>query len=80
VGRRISIGSGREFTTRDINVPELGSSAGGARVMSRAESLVRHFRREGLPLARLWENRSTLVSLGLNPKGKPGLWFVRQTR
>jgi hypothetical protein len=48
--------------------------------MSRAESLVRHFRREGLPLARLWETRSTLVSLGLNPKGKPGLWFVRQTR
>jgi hypothetical protein len=36
-------------------------------------------RHEGLPLARLWENHSALISLGLNPKGKPGLWLVQKT-
>ncbi len=78
--RGFSPGTPGEFSARDGSLPDLGSRAGETRVMSRAESLVRHFRREGLPLARLWETRSTLVSLGLNPKGKPGLWFVRQTR
>jgi hypothetical protein len=37
-------------------------------------------RREGLPLARLWENKSALLSLGLNKKGKPGLWIVQKIR
>jgi hypothetical protein len=36
-------------------------------------------RREGLPLARLFENKSALVHLGLSPKGKPGLWLVQKT-
>jgi len=40
---------------------------------------VRLFRREGLPVARLWENNSTLLHLGLNQKGKPGLWLVQKT-
>ncbi|MDB6083830.1 MAG: hypothetical protein JWN43_1711 [Gammaproteobacteria bacterium] len=62
------------------SLPALGAAAGQARVMSRAEALVTHFHREGLPLARLWENHSALISLGLNPKGKPGLWFVQKTR
>ena len=39
-----------------------------------------HVRREGLPLARLWENKSALLSLGLNKKGKPGLWLVQKIR
>jgi hypothetical protein len=38
------------------------------------------FHREGLPVARLWENHSALISLGLNAKGKPGLWLVQKTR
>jgi hypothetical protein len=37
-------------------------------------------RREGLPIARLWENKSALLSLGLNKKGKPGLWIVQKIR
>jgi hypothetical protein len=37
------------------------------------------FRRDGLPVARLWENKSTLLHLGLNQKGKPGLWIVQKT-
>jgi hypothetical protein len=43
------------------------------------QSMVEHFHREGLPVARLWENHSALVSLGLNGKGKPGLWLVQKT-
>jgi hypothetical protein len=43
------------------------------------EELVLRFHREGLPIARLWENKSALVSLGFNPKGKPGLWLTQKT-
>ena len=63
---------------RDSNLPGLGA-AGEGRVMGRAESFVRGLHREGLPVARLWENHSALVSLGLNAKGKPGLWLVQKT-
>ncbi|HWW29810.1 MAG TPA: hypothetical protein VNY80_07335 [Steroidobacteraceae bacterium] len=40
---------------------------------------VRLFRRDGFPVARLWENKSALVHLGFNAKGKPGLWIVQKT-
>ncbi len=50
-----------------------------ARTPSRVEELALRFHREGLPLARLWETKSALVSLGLNPKGKPGLWLTQKT-
>ena len=46
--------------------------------MSRAEELTRRFHREGLPLARLWNSRSATVSLGLNPRGKPGIWLIQK--
>ena len=49
-------------------------------VEKRAEEFAQHVRREGLPLARLWENKSALLSLGLNKKGKPGLWIVQKIR
>lgn len=52
---------------------------GPARVMSRPAAMINKFRREGLPLARLWENHSAMLSLGLNAKGKPGLWLVQKT-
>jgi hypothetical protein len=41
---------------------------------------VRLFRREGFPVARLWENKSALVHLGFNSKGKLGLWIVQKMR
>ena len=50
-----------------------------ARIPGRVEELALRFHREGLPLARLWETKSALVSLGLNPKGKPGLWLTQKT-
>jgi hypothetical protein len=64
---------------RDGNLPAFGAEVGQVRVMSPAESFARRVHREGLPVARLWENHSALVSLGLNAKGKPGLWLVQKT-
>jgi hypothetical protein len=46
---------------------------------SRAKQIAEHFHREGLPVARLWESHSALLSLGLNGRGKPGLWLVQKT-
>jgi len=43
------------------------------------ETLVHRFGREGLPIARLWENHAALVSLGFSPRGKLGLWLVQKT-
>jgi hypothetical protein len=59
---------------RPIELPAMGAdTAVPVRIPSRAEEFARRVQREGLPLARLWENKSALVSLGLNKKGKPGL-------
>jgi len=38
----------------------------------------RNFRRNGLPLVRLWESGRGLVALGLNPHGVPGLYFTQK--
>ena len=40
--------------------------------------MARRVHREGLPVARLWENHAALVSLGLNQRGKPGLWIMQK--
>ena len=57
---------------------ELGAYRPQARIPSRMEEFTRRVHKEGLPVARLWENKSALVSLGLNQKGKPGLWIVQK--
>jgi hypothetical protein len=62
----------------DIRLPQLGSESSPSRPRGRAEEFVQRAHREGLPLARLWENKSALVSLGLNQKGKPGLWIIQK--
>jgi hypothetical protein len=49
------------------------------RIATHGDTFVQRFGREGLPLARLWENHSALLSLGLSPRGKPGLWLVQKT-
>jgi hypothetical protein len=46
--------------------------------MSPAEVFARRVHQEGLPVARLWETKSAMVSLGFNPKGKPGLWLIQK--
>jgi hypothetical protein len=49
------------------------------RVMSQPEILARRVHQEGLPIARLFESKSALLSIGLNKRGKPGLWFTQKT-
>jgi hypothetical protein len=46
--------------------------------MSRAEELARQFHHEGLPIARLWQTHSAMMSLGLSPRGKPGIWLIQK--
>jgi hypothetical protein len=67
---RHSLGA-REST----DLPSMGTQS---RVPNRVQEFARRVRREGLPVARLWENQSALVSLGLNNKGKPGLWVIQK--
>jgi hypothetical protein len=50
-----------------------------AKPKSPAEVFVKRVQREGLPIARLWENDSALVSVGLNQKGQMGLWLIQKT-
>jgi hypothetical protein len=40
----------------------------------------RNFRRNGLPLVRLWESGHGLVALGLNPHGVPGIYFTQKVQ
>lgn len=61
-----------------IQLPQLGAAAPQGR--PGIQQFVRQVRREGLPVARLFESKSALVHLGLSPKGKPGLWLVQKTR
>jgi hypothetical protein len=57
-----------------------GSVDDSFQVMSRAQAFARRVHREGLPLARLWGTKSALLSLGLNQRGKPGLWLIQKIR
>jgi hypothetical protein len=62
---------------QQIDLPAMGTQL---RMPNRMQEFARRVHREGLPVARLWENQSALVSLGLNNKGKPGLWIVQKIR
>jgi hypothetical protein len=66
-------------TGEDKRLSSLGAAMNQDRPNNRTEAFIQRFHREGLPLARLWQGRAAVVSLGLNPKGKPGLWLVKQT-
>jgi hypothetical protein len=61
-----------------VNLPALGLD--DMRARPTVQDFVRRVHREGLPVARLFESKGALVHLGLNPKGKPGLWLVQKTR
>jgi hypothetical protein len=58
-------------------LPALGGDA-ARREPSRIEELALRVHREGVPLARLWQNENALLHLGLNSRGKPGLWLVQK--
>ncbi len=62
-------------------LPALGATdESAARTMSRAEVFTRRLHREGIPIIRLWEGHTAFVSLGLNQRGKPGLWLIQKVK
>jgi hypothetical protein len=61
-----------------VGTSAMESLGAQSRMESPMQALAHRVHREGLPVARLWENRSALVSLGLNQKGKPGLWIIQK--
>jgi len=61
----------------ETNLPGFGKADNLMRPKT-LEDIARRFHREGLPIARLWQTDSTALSLGLNNRGKPGLWFVKK--
>lgn len=65
---------------QDLAIPTMGGDGRGVRDQSPTEHLIRQVRKEGMPVARLWQSDQALVSLGLNRKGKPGLWIIQKTR
>lgn len=58
--------------------PTLGTAEPSFRMMSQPEIIARRIHREGLPVARLWESKSAFLSIGLNQRGKPGLWLIQK--
>jgi hypothetical protein len=58
--------------------PAMGAGELSFRTMGQAEIIARRVHQEGLPIARLWESNSALLSIGLNQKGKPGLWLTQK--
>lgn len=64
----------------DLSIPTMGGDGRGIRDQSPTEQFIRQVRKEGMPFARLWQNDQALLSLGLNRKGKPGLWIIQKTR
>lgn len=53
-----------------LQLPNLGAEGAQARVPSRVEDFARRVHKEGLPVAKLWENKSALVTLGTQSKGR----------
>jgi len=59
--------------------PAVGMGELNFRMMSQAAIYVHRVHEEGLPIARLFESKSALLSIGLNKRGKPGLWLTQKT-
>jgi hypothetical protein len=59
------------------DLPLLGSD--GMHARPTMQEFVHRVHQEGLPVARLIETKSALLHLGLNGRGKPGLWLVQKT-
>lgn len=46
-------------------------------VSPKVADLARNFRHDGLPLVHLWQSGRSLLAIGLNPHGKPGIYFTQ---
>jgi hypothetical protein len=71
--------STEDKAAEDGRLSALGAAMSRNPGSNRPEAMVQRFRHEGLPVARLWEGHTGFVSLGLNPKGKPGIWLIQKT-
>jgi hypothetical protein len=78
--RHLDIGKADLGTDDRYQQRALGLGETNFRTMSQAEILALRVRREGLPVARLLESKSALLSIGLNQKGKPGIWLTQKVR
>jgi len=76
----LNLGNAELGTDDHVQLRAFGTGELSFRVMSQAEIFARRIHREGLPVARLWENKSALLSIGLNQKGRPGLWLTQKVR
>ena len=47
-------------------------------VSPKVAGLARNFRHNGLPIVHLWQSGRNLLAIGLNPHGKPGIYFTQQ--
>jgi hypothetical protein len=74
----LDLGKADLHTEERNQLPGLGTVGPSFQTMSSAEIFARRVHREGLPVARLWESKSALVSIGLNQRGKPGLWLTQK--
>ncbi|HUE11639.1 MAG TPA: hypothetical protein VMQ54_11900 [Steroidobacteraceae bacterium] len=64
----------------DDERPALGADEPQLKVSGGIQEIAQRVHREGVPVARLWESHSALVSLGLNQRGKPGLWLIQKVK
>jgi hypothetical protein len=39
--------------------------------------LARNYHRDGAPIVRLWNSEQSVLAIGLNPHGVPGIYFTR---
>jgi hypothetical protein len=76
--RHLDVGKADLGTDDRYQQRALGVGVTNFRTMSQAEALALRVRREGLPVARLLESKSALLSIGLNQRGKPGLWVTQK--
>jgi hypothetical protein len=77
--RQLDAGKANAAMDDRVRPTALGFGELNFQVMGQAEILARRIHRDGLPIARLMETKSALLSLGLNPRGKPGLWLTQKT-
>jgi hypothetical protein len=77
--RRPDLGQSDPAADNRVQARALGIGDMDFRVMSQAETYARRVHQEGLPIAHLFESKSALLSIGLNKRGKPGLWFTQKT-
>lgn len=60
--------------------PGFGATEARFPAQSEPETWLHRVHREGVPIIRLWDSKAAWLSIGLNQRGKPGLWLVQKVR